>query len=412
MQLKGRVHLGGDFINAGVENISVDVHGSGKLCVAEEFLSKLEVYARLIECGRVAVADLMRGDGDAGALAVGVKLIGDVPAGERAFSAIVGKDIAVLFLREYSSQRGKQRNRADTGGGLRLFDLWHRASMVDTAADVDPALFPVDVFVAQALGLAAAAAGIINQEGKQAKVVSYVVLNLLNLICGRRVTALLREIFREKDGLRSVKGDVPFTLGFVQDLPDDLALGDNGLLCVGFSKLIDVRLDFLARDRRNVFGAELRDSALIGRGIVAKRIRGKRWLNFAPPGMGNGFKGGSFRLLGFGAVSLNLIPYLPVCFAAECLALAIDSDNRFMQAVWPDVVFGDWHRKTSKDTAPADRAGAVIFYPRNQPTLGFSRSTAKSVKMKATATQNAIKMTRFSRASLSARRFACSMQIS
>ena len=107
MQLKCRVHLGGDFINAGIEDIGVDVHGGGELRVAEEFLSKLEVYARFIERGRVAVADLVRGDGDARALAVGFKLIGDVPAGKWAFPAIVGKDIAVLFLWEYSSQRGE-----------------------------------------------------------------------------------------------------------------------------------------------------------------------------------------------------------------------------------------------------------------------------------------------------------------
>ena len=107
MQLKGRVHLGGDFINAGIEDIGVDVHGGGELRVAEEFLSKLEVYARFIECGRVAVADLVRGDGDARALAVGVELVGDEPAGERTFSAVVGKDIAVLLLRKCSSQRGE-----------------------------------------------------------------------------------------------------------------------------------------------------------------------------------------------------------------------------------------------------------------------------------------------------------------
>ena len=43
--------------------------------------------------------------------------------------------------------------------------------MVDAAADVDPALLPVDILVTKALGLAAAAAGIIDQEGKQAEVV-------------------------------------------------------------------------------------------------------------------------------------------------------------------------------------------------------------------------------------------------
>ena len=43
--------------------------------------------------------------------------------------------------------------------------------MVDAAADVDTAHFPVDVLIAQTLGLAAAAAGIIDQKGKQAKVV-------------------------------------------------------------------------------------------------------------------------------------------------------------------------------------------------------------------------------------------------
>ena len=89
MQLKGRVHLGGDFINAGIEDVGVDIHGGGELRVAEEFLSEFEVHAGLVERGRVAVADLMRGDGDAGALAVGFKLIGDVPAGKWAFPAIV-----------------------------------------------------------------------------------------------------------------------------------------------------------------------------------------------------------------------------------------------------------------------------------------------------------------------------------
>ena len=43
--------------------------------------------------------------------------------------------------------------------------------MVDAAADVDPAFLTINVLVAQALGLAAAAAGIIDQEGKQAEVV-------------------------------------------------------------------------------------------------------------------------------------------------------------------------------------------------------------------------------------------------
>lgn len=107
MQLKGRVHLGGDFINAGIEDVGVDINGGGELRVAEEFLSEFEVHTGLVECGRVAVADLVRGDGDAGALAVGFKLIGDVPAGERTFSAVVGKDIAVLLLWEDSSQRGE-----------------------------------------------------------------------------------------------------------------------------------------------------------------------------------------------------------------------------------------------------------------------------------------------------------------
>ena len=39
MQLKCRVHLGGDLINAGVEDVGIDVHGSGKLSVAEELLA-------------------------------------------------------------------------------------------------------------------------------------------------------------------------------------------------------------------------------------------------------------------------------------------------------------------------------------------------------------------------------------
>lgn len=63
--------------------------------------------------------------------------------------------------------------------------------MVDAAADVDPAFLTVNIFVAQALGLAAAAAGIIDQEGKQAEVVVQVVLDLLDLISGRRVAVLL-----------------------------------------------------------------------------------------------------------------------------------------------------------------------------------------------------------------------------
>lgn len=69
-------------------------------------MSKLEVYARFIERGRVAVADLVRGDGDARALAVGFKLIGDVPAGKWAFPAIVGKDIAVLFCGSTAASAG------------------------------------------------------------------------------------------------------------------------------------------------------------------------------------------------------------------------------------------------------------------------------------------------------------------
>ena len=108
MQLKGRVHLGSDFIHAGIEDVGVDIHGGGELRVAEEFLSKLEVHTGLVERGRVAVADLMRGDGDARALAVGVELVGDEPAGERTFSAVVGKDIAVLLLRKRSGQRWEQ----------------------------------------------------------------------------------------------------------------------------------------------------------------------------------------------------------------------------------------------------------------------------------------------------------------
>lgn len=116
MQLKGCVHLGGDFIKAGIEDVGVDIHGGGELRVAEEFLSEFEVHTGLVECGRVAVADLMRGDGDARALAVGVELVGDEPAGERTFSAVVGKDIAVLLLRKRSGQRWEQRDGADAGG--------------------------------------------------------------------------------------------------------------------------------------------------------------------------------------------------------------------------------------------------------------------------------------------------------
>ena len=70
MQLKCRVHLGGDLINAGVEDVGIDVHGSGKLSVAEELLGGFVIDACFMQGGRVAVADLVRGDGDTGALLV------------------------------------------------------------------------------------------------------------------------------------------------------------------------------------------------------------------------------------------------------------------------------------------------------------------------------------------------------
>ena len=246
--------------------------------------------------------------------------------------------------------------------------------MVDAAADVDPALLPVDILVTQALGLAAAAAGIIDQEGKQAEVVVQVVLDLLDLISGRRVAVLLRKVLREKNCLRSVKRDVTFALGFIQDLSDDLALGDNGLLCVGLGKLVDVRLNLFACDRGDILRAKLRDGALIGRGIIAQGIRRKRWLDLVPPGVGDVGERDGLWLLGFGAVGLDLVPDLAVRLAAKRFALAVDCDDGFMQAVRPDVVFGNWHRKTSKNTALALGRGGFI-YARTQPILGLQRST-------------------------------------
>lgn len=332
-------------------------------------MSEFEVNTGLVERGRVAVADLVRGDGDARALAVGVELVGDEPAGERTFSAVVGKDIAVLLLRKRSGQRWEQRDGADAGGSLRLLDLGRRTGMVDAAADVDPALLPVDILVTKALGLAAAAAGIIDQEGEQAEVVVQVVLDLLDLISGRRVAALLRKVLREKNCLRSVKRDVTFALGFIQDLPDDLALGDNSLLCVGLGKLVDVRLNLFACDRGDILRAKLRDGALIGRGIIAQGIRRKRWLDLVPPGVGDVGERDGLRLLGFSAVCLDLVPDLAVCLSAKRFALAVDCDDGFMQAVRPDVVFGIGIVKPPR--IPLRRwAGAVLFMCESSRSMG------------------------------------------
>lgn len=188
------------------------------------------------------------------------------------------------------------------------------------------------------------------------------------------MAALLWKVLREKNCLRSVKRDVTFALGFIQDLPDDLALGDNGLFCVGLGKLVDVRLNLFACDRGDILRAKLRDGALIGRGIIAQGIRRKRWLDLVPPGVGDVGERDGLWLLGFGAVGLDLIPDFAVRLAAKRFALAVDCDNGFMQAVRPDLVFGNWHRKTSKNTAPALSRGGFI-YVRIQPIDGLRTST-------------------------------------
>ena len=162
MQLKGRVHLGGDFINAGIEDVGVDIHGGGELRVAEEFLSEFEVHTGLVERGRVAVADLVRGDGDTGALLVLRVVTGYDPVGRRRLAAVGGEDKTVFFIREDGSKSGQERNGTDTGGGLRLFDLRLGADVVDAAPDADAVFHAVDILIHQPFCLAASAAGIID----------------------------------------------------------------------------------------------------------------------------------------------------------------------------------------------------------------------------------------------------------
>ena len=60
--------LGG--FEGALADVGIDIHRRGELGVAEKGLHRLKVDAALIEGGRVAVANLMRGNRDAGRLLI------------------------------------------------------------------------------------------------------------------------------------------------------------------------------------------------------------------------------------------------------------------------------------------------------------------------------------------------------
>ena len=214
--------------------------------------------------------------------------------------------------------------------------------MIHGFFDVHKIFLPVNVGTGDGQRLTTAAAGVINEKGEQAEGEACAFFYEFNLLRRRRVPVGLRQVSRRLHGAGRVVAYNAIHFGLSEDLADDLQLGHHGFPGAGGGKVLDILVDLLCGDLAGgpsgkffLCPGQRRTVAFLG--IV---LQG--WFDLRPPCVRDFLKyGGFFR---FDAVrlpveGLDLLPDLLVGFPPEGLPLAVDPEDRLMEAVRPDVVF-------------------------------------------------------------------------
>ena len=75
---EARLHLFRSGLQLAVPDVGVDVHGGGQLGVAKEHLRRFGIHATFQQGGGVAVPDLVRRDGNAAGVPVGIVQPGEM----------------------------------------------------------------------------------------------------------------------------------------------------------------------------------------------------------------------------------------------------------------------------------------------------------------------------------------------
>ena len=135
--------------------------------MTEERLGGFIIHARVVQRGRVTMSDLMRCDRDAALGLVGGVQSCDAMVHQRAFAAIVRKNVPMLFIGQGRGQRRQKRNDAVTCLCLRVFDIRTRANVVGGLVNSDLFRLAVDILIAQRKRFPSAAAGVIDQIRKE-----------------------------------------------------------------------------------------------------------------------------------------------------------------------------------------------------------------------------------------------------
>ena len=116
-------HLFRSGLQLAVPDVGVDVHGGGQLGVAKEHLRRLGIHAAFQQSGGVAVPDLVRRDGDAAGIPVGIVQRGEVIVCQEAAVRLREQVAFPQLFREQLGQRREKRNVPASGVRLRLLNV-------------------------------------------------------------------------------------------------------------------------------------------------------------------------------------------------------------------------------------------------------------------------------------------------
>ena len=356
-------HLFRSGLQLAVPDVGVDVHGGGQLGVAKEHLRRFGIHAAFQQGGGVAVADLVRRDGDAAGVPVGIVQSSKMIVCQKAAVRLRKQVAFPQLFGEQLGQCRKQRNIPASGVRLRLLDVGRVAYMIHGFFDVYKIFLSINVGAGEGQRLAPATAGVINEKCEQAEREACAFFYEFDLLRRGRVPVGLCQVSGRLHGAGRVVAYDAIHFGLSEDLADDLQLSHHGLPGTSGGEVLDILVNFLCGDLSGCPSGKF----LLGPGqrravaFLGVVLQGR--FDLRPPCVRDFLKyGGFFR---FDAVrlpveGLDLLPDLLVGLPTEGLTLAIDPEDGLMEAVRPDVVFWVFCHRLPSPEADLDAAEIQI----------------------------------------------------